>query len=224
MPDSCRMDDLQLVIFDCDGVLVDSEPIANRVLAQMISAEGMPMTTQTARANFQGMRLQDVPALVETGIGHALPPDWLEAYERKRSESFRRELTAVPGARHAVAEVRRAGCGACVASQAEISKTELSLELTGLRSLFRDAELFSATEVPQGKPHPDIFLHAAGALGAAPAQCLVVEDTVSGVTAARAAGIRVLGYTADSDAAALQAAGAETFASMYEVPRLAGLA
>jgi len=111
----------------------------------------------------------------------------------------------------------------CVASQGKLEKTRLSLELTGLRRLFGEDALFSAESVPRGKPHPDLFLHAAGTMGAEPAACAVVEDTPSGVTAAVAAGMRVIGYAADSDEAALRAAGAEIVHSLDEVPRLLGL-
>ncbi len=120
--------------------------------------------------------------------------------------------------------VAAAGVPVCVASQGKLEKTRLSLELTGLRQLFSDGALFSAHSVPRGKPHPDVFLHAARTMGAEPASCVVVEDSPSGVIAAVAAGMRVLGYTADSDETALRAAGAELVASLDEVPMLLGLA
>jgi HAD superfamily hydrolase (TIGR01509 family) len=129
----------------------------------------------------------------------------------------------VAGAAKAVARVVAAGIGVCVASQGKPEKIRLSLELTGLRNLFPGAALFSAYEVPRGKPHPDLFLRAASAMSADPARCVVVEDTPSGVTGAVAAGMRVLGYSADSDEPALRRAGAETFASMDELPGLLGL-
>jgi len=110
-----------------------------------------------------------------------------------------------------------------VASQGKLEKTRLSLELTGLRDLFAEQALFSAESVPRGKPHPDLFLHAAGAMGVEPAACVVVEDTPSGVTAAVAAGMRALGYGADSDEAALQRAGAEIVGSLDQLPGLLGL-
>jgi len=111
-----------------------------------------------------------------------------------------------------------------VASQGKPEKIRLSLELTGLRDLFPGTALFSAYEVPRGKPYPDLFLHAASEIGAEPARCAVVEDTPSGVTAAVAAGMRVLGYSADSDEPALRRAGAETFTSMDQLAGLLGLA
>jgi beta-phosphoglucomutase-like phosphatase (HAD superfamily) len=111
----------------------------------------------------------------------------------------------------------------CVASQGKLEKTRLTLGLTGLRELFGPGALFSAESVPRGKPHPDLFLHAASVMGSSPASSVVVEDTPSGVTAAVSAGMRALGYAADSDEVALREAGAETFHSLDELPRLLDL-
>ncbi len=217
------MDDLQLVIFDCDGVLVDSEVISNGVLAQMLSEEGLATTLVQARRDYQGMLLDDILRLAEAKLGRPLPADWLARYEQRRSQAFREELKPVRGAAGVAERITAAGVPLCVASQGKLEKTRLSLELTELRALFPDAALFSAHTVPRGKPHPDLFLHAASVMGAEPARCVVIEDTPSGVTAAVAAGMRVLGYTADSDETALREAGAELVASLDEVPRLLGL-
>lgn len=214
------MDEPRLVIFDCDGVLVDSETISNGVLARMLGEEGLTMTLAQARRDFQGLLLDEVVRSAEAKLGRALPVGWLERYERERAEAFCRELAPVPGAAETVARVRAAGVAVCVASQGKLEKTRLSLELTGLRDLFAEQALFSAHSVPRGKPHPDLFLHAARAMGAEPTACAVVEDTPSGVTAALAAGMRAIGYAADSDEAALRAAGAEIVHSLEEVPRL----
>ncbi len=218
------MDDLQLVIFDCDGVLVDSETISNGVLARMLSAEGLPTTLAEARRDYQGLLLAEVVLSAEAKLGRALPVGWLARYERERSEEFRRDLEAVPGAADVVARIAAAGVAVCVASQGKLEKTRLSLELTGLRDLFADGALFSAESVPRGKPHPDLFLRAASVMSAEPARCAVVEDTPSGVRAAVAAGMRALGYSADSDEAALRGAGAEIVSSLEHVPGLLGLA
>jgi HAD superfamily hydrolase (TIGR01509 family) len=214
------MEDLRLVIFDCDGVLVDSETISNDVLARLLSEEGLPTTLSQARRDYQGLLLGEVVRSAEAKLGHPLPAGWLARYERERSEEFRRELAPVPGAAVLVASVLAAGVAVCVASQGKLEKTRLSLELTGLRQLFDEQALFSAESVPRGKPHPDLFLNAARTMGAAPAACAVIEDTPSGVTAAVAAGMRVLGYAADSDEVALRAAGAEIVHSLGEVPGL----
>jgi HAD superfamily hydrolase (TIGR01509 family) len=215
--------DLQLVIFDCDGVLVDSEVISNGVLARMLSVEGLPTTLSEARRDYQGLLLGEVLASAEAKLGHALPDGWLTRYEQERAEVFRSELAPVPGAAEAVRRVRAAGISVCVASQGKLSKTRLSLELTGLRGLFAAEALFSAHSVPRGKPHPDLFLHAADAMGAEPGRCVVVEDTPSGVAAAVSARMRALGYIADSDEAALREAGAEVLRSLEELPALLGI-
>jgi beta-phosphoglucomutase-like phosphatase (HAD superfamily) len=112
----------------------------------------------------------------------------------------------------------------CVASQGKLEKTELTLRLTGLRDLFAEDALFSAYSVPRGKPHPDLFLHAAAAMRASPGRCVVVEDTTIGVIAARSAGMRTLAYAADADESALRAAGAEILRSLADIPALIGLA
>jgi HAD superfamily hydrolase (TIGR01509 family) len=212
--------DLQLVIFDCDGVLVDSEAISNGVLARMLTAEGLPTTLEQARSDYQGLMLSEVFDRAQQKLGRELANDWLAQYERERAEEFRRELRPVPGAAELVERIRACGVAVCVASQGKLEKTRLSLEITGLRHLFPERSLFSAYSVARGKPHPDLFLYAAAEMGAEAARCVVVEDTPSGVEAGVAAGMRVFGYTADSDEAALAQAGAEVFGWLGELPAL----
>jgi len=217
------MHDLQLVIFDCDGVLVDSEVISNEVLARTLTAEGLPTTLAQSRRDYQGLLLAEIDSRAQAKLGRPLTGGWIERYERDRTIAFRRELCAVPGVAEAVRRIAAAGVPVCVASQGKREKTRLSLKLTKLDGLFPDELLFSAYSVPRGKPHPDLFLHAAQAMAAEPSRCAVVEDTPSGVTAAVAAGMRVLGYAADSDATALRQAGAEVFESMEELAGVLGL-
>ncbi len=218
------MDGLELVIFDCDGVLVDSEVISNDVLARALTAEGLPTTLAEARRDYQGLLLADIVLCAQAKLGRALPEDWLQRYERDRAEAFHRELRPVPSAAEAVERISAAGVAVCVASQGKLEKTRLSLGLTGLRHLFRDEALFSTYSVPRGKPAPDLFLHAAAAMEAKPPHCAVVEDTPSGITAAVSAGMRALGYLADSEEDALRRAGAEVLRSLDELPLLLGLA
>ncbi len=218
------MPPLDLVIFDCDGVLVDSETISNEVLADALTAIGLPMTLAKSRREYQGWLLSDIVSHAEVKLGRPLPDGWVEHYERDRAEVFRRDLRPVAGAAEAVQRVAAAGVAVCVASQGKLSKTQLTLGLTGLRELFEEHALFSAQSVAHGKPAPDLFLHAADAMGATPSRCVVVEDTPSGVIAAVAAGMRALGYVADSDERALRAAGAEVLPSLHELPELLGLA
>jgi HAD superfamily hydrolase (TIGR01509 family) len=217
------MHGLQLVIFDCDGVLVDSEVISNEVLARALTEQGLPTTLAQSRRDYQGLLLADIDSRAQARLGRPLTPDWIERYERERTAVFRRELRAVPGVAEAARRIQAAGVAVCVASQGKLEKTRLSLKLTKLAPLFPDEALFSAYSVPRGKPHPDLFLHAAASMAAEPARCAVVEDTPSGVTAAVAAGMRAFGYAADSDEAALRRAGAETLLTMNELPSLLGL-
>jgi HAD superfamily hydrolase (TIGR01509 family) len=213
----------QLVIFDCDGVLVDSERISNEVLAGLLTAEGMPTTLAEARRAYQGLMLSEVGARAEASLGRRLPEGWLARFERERESAFRRELRPVAGAMEAVQRIAAARVPLCVASQGKLAKTRLSLVLTGLDRLFPDDGVFSAYSVARGKPAPDLFLHAARTMGAEAAGCVVVEDTPSGVRGAVAAGMRVIGYAADSDERALSEAGAEIVHSLEELPRLVGL-
>ncbi len=218
------MGDVELVIFDCDGVLVDSERISNDVLARLLSEEGLPTSLEQARAEYQGLLMREVIARAQECLGRALAPDWLARFEQRRAEVFARDLKPVSGAAEVLRCVRAAGVPCCVASQAKIEKTHMTLGLTGLRSLVSDNEIFSAEQVKRGKPYPDLFLHAARVMGADPSHCTVVEDTPSGVRAAVAAGMHALGYAADSDEAALSQAGAQTFLSLWALPGLLGLA
>jgi HAD superfamily hydrolase (TIGR01509 family) len=213
----------ELVIFDCDGVLVDSEPISNAVLAALLTAEGIPTTLAESRRAYQGLMLSEVLARAQETLGRPLREGFLETYERERDEAFRRELRPVAGAVEAVERISGAGIAVCVASQGKLAKTRVTLSVTGLDRLFTEEARFSAYSVARGKPAPDLFLHAAATMGAAPAGCVVVEDTPSGVTAAVAAGMRVLGYAADSDERALSDAGAEIVRSLGELPRSLGL-
>lgn len=213
-----------LVIFDCDGVLVDSEPISNRVLAELLTRCGLPTTTEQALAIYKGLIMRDVVARAEAQLGRALPADFVGRFETERADEFRRRLHSVPGAGAAVRAVRDAGVPVCVATQGKPEKTELTLGLTGLRKLFAPDAVFTSYGVARGKPFPDLFLHAAEAMGAPAAATAVVEDTPIGVAAGVAAGMRVLGYAADADPEALRAAGAEPFDDLGELPALLGLA
>ena len=215
---------LDLVIFDCDGVLVDSEPLSNAVLARALTRAGLPTSTEQAIATYKGLHIRDVLARAEASLGHALPDDFESGYEQDRAEAFRRELAPVAGAAQAVTAVRDAGVAVCVASQGKRSKTEMTLTLCGLRPLFGPDAVFSAHSVARGKPHPDLFLHAARTMGVPPEHSAVVEDTTIGVRAAVAAGMRTFGYAADSDAAALHSAGAEVIDDLAQLPARLGLA
>jgi HAD superfamily hydrolase (TIGR01509 family) len=217
------MQQITLVIFDCDGVLVDTETISSREMAVSIRRAGLQMDYEEVKATFKGESLANVAAAVEQRLGRALAAGWLDEFQARRAEAFRAGLRPVAGAQAVVEAVIEAGLDACVASQASLAKMHLTLGLTRLRSLFDDERLFSSDMVPRGKPAPDLFLHAAASLGHQPESCVVIEDGVAGVRAARAAGMRVIGYAADSDPAALLNAGAEIVHDMGEVPSLLGV-
>ncbi|HEV3093091.1 MAG TPA: HAD family hydrolase [Solirubrobacteraceae bacterium] len=214
---------IELVIFDCDGVLVDSITLACDLLATMLSEQGLATTPREARVRYGELLLADVVSIAERELGRTLPDDWLERYESRRADAFRAKLMPVPGAAETVLRVSAAGVGVCVASQGKLSKTRLSLELTGLSDLFSPSALFSAYSVPRGKPHPDVFLHAAAAMGVQPQRCVVVEDSPSGVRAAIAAGMRAIGYPADGEETVLRDAGAEIVNSLPQLPPLLGM-
>jgi HAD superfamily hydrolase (TIGR01509 family) len=212
-----------LVIFDCDGVLVDSEPISRRVLAESLTRAGLPTTAEEAGRDYFGPRLSEVVVRAETKLGRRLGSAWVDDFERRRAAAFRSELVAVAGVAAAIESIVAAGIPVCVASQAAAEKTRAKLELTGLATLFPDDTIFSAELVKRGKPAPDVFLHAAEAMGVAPESSVVVEDTPRGVAAGRRAGMRVLGFVSSGEPEVLQAAGAETLASMAELTGLLGV-
>ncbi len=215
--------DLQLVIFDCDGVLVDSELISCEVLAATLTREGLPTTPEEALREYKGLLLDDMAHLAQTRLGRPLSRGWIERFESDRLVAFDRELEPVSGAALAVERVKAAGLSVCVASQGKLEKTRLTLGLTGLLDLFPAGGLFSAYNVARGKPHPDLFLYAAATMGAEPACCAVIEDTVLGVTATVSAGMRALGYVAGGDEAELRRAGAEVMCSLDDLPTLLGI-
>jgi HAD superfamily hydrolase (TIGR01509 family) len=206
----------ELVIFDCDRVLVDSEATSTGVLADALTAAGLPTTTEHAHARYRGMLLSDIAADAHARAGVALPDRFWERYEHDRARAFERSLRPIDGAAEAVAAVKAAGISVCVALQGQRAKTELTLGLTDLRGLFADDAIFSAYDVPRGKPFPDLFLHAAAQMGTAVQRCVVVEDTTIGVRAAIAAGMRAIGLVADADAdiKPMRDLGADTITSL----------
>jgi len=215
---------VRLVIFDCDGVLVDSEPTSNRVMARAINDAGLSMTCEEVAEAFQGMRLCDMQREVERRLGRTLPATWLEEFERERAAAFEDELAPVDGIAEVLRTVCQAGTLYCVASQASTRKMELTLGLTGLHAFFEAQRIFSSTMVRRGKPAPDLFLHAAAKMGADADRCVVIEDGVAGAQGARRAGMRCLGYAPTQERRdALAAAGAETFSSMSQLTGLLGL-
>jgi HAD superfamily hydrolase (TIGR01509 family) len=206
----------ELVIFDCDGVLVDSEPIANRIFSEMLCEAGLPMDYEETVRTFMGRSMPVCVQIASERLGRPLPDGFVDDFRRRTTEAFRRELRAVPGVEAALDAL---GLPTCVASSGEHAKIRTTLGLTGLLGRF-EGRIFSAADVARPKPFPDLFLHAARSMGAAPERCVVVEDTAIGASAGAAAGMRVLGFARVSDPAALAAAGAQVFHDMAELPAL----
>jgi len=181
---------LGLVIFDCDGVLVDSEPLAMRVLIEAIARQGIEISAAAAFRDYLGRSLASISQSLADSHGMPLGPAALESMRTDLYALYRRELRATPGIRAAVESLR---VPFCVASSSSPERVAISLDVTGLRALF-GSRLYSATMVARGKPAPDLFLHAAHVLGVEPARCLVIEDSPAGILAARTAGMRVFAY------------------------------
>jgi HAD superfamily hydrolase (TIGR01509 family) len=207
---------IELVIFDCDGVLVDSERLANAVLAELLTEAGLPTTAEESIATYMGLSMASCVALVEERLGAPLPADFLDRYHADVFAAFDRELRSVDGIVDVLDQLR---WPTCVASSGEHERMRRTLGRTGLHERF-EGRIYSAAEVERGKPHPDLFLHAADGMGVDPSGCVVVEDSPYGVRGARAAGMTALGYAAMTPAAVLAAEGAETFLTMAELPAL----
>lgn len=215
------MDRPDLVIFDNDGVLVDSERLANGILAGLLTEYGLPYTLDQAVHEFMGGSMARVRASAEPRLGHALPADFEDRYHAQLFEAFA-GLTAVPGVPEVLDALDAAGTPYCVASSGTHERIRTALTTVGLYDRF-GGRVFSAQDVEHGKPAPDLFLHAARSCGAEPARCTVVEDSPLGVEAAGAAGMRVIGYAAMTPAARLAAADA-VVDKMGALPELLGLA
>lgn len=207
---------MKLVIFDCDGVLVDSEPLVNRIEAEYFTQLGVPMSAQEACARFKGKTVDQVAEALEQQIGRALPVTFGYEWAMGTALALVRELQPVAGIRNLIERVRAAGVQTCVASQSPSARVRLSLRVTGLEPYFGD-RVFTAEMAARPKPAPDLFLLAAQRMGVCPQDAVVVEDSPGGVRAATAAGMRVYGYAAAEDAAALRDAGAQVFFSMDEL-------
>jgi HAD superfamily hydrolase (TIGR01509 family) len=210
-----------LIIFDCDGVLVDSEPLAMRVLIAAIGAQGIAVTPEAAYRDFLGRSLASISTSLIDSHGAPLGPATLASMRGDLYALYRKELRASPGLPEVLDRLK---IPFCVASSSELERIRLSLEVTGLLAWF-EPHIFSASMVENGKPAPDLFLHAAREMGVAPARCLVIEDSPAGIMAARNAGMTVLGYTGGSHvapaglAAAIAALGPDgIFDDMHALP------
>jgi HAD superfamily hydrolase (TIGR01509 family) len=188
---------ISLVIFDCDGVLVDSEPIALEVLVDALALKGIVMDAEGAAERFLGRSIASMADVVRQEFGVEIDQEFLRQMREALYARFRRELQPIPGIGRVVAGLKARGISRCVASSSQRERIELSLAATGLLELF-EPSIFSATMVANGKPAPDLFLYAAAAMGTDPSACLVVEDSPAGIIAAKAAGMAVCAFTGGS--------------------------
>lgn len=214
------------VLFDCDGVLVDSEPITNGVLRDMLEESGWALSPAECMRIFVGKAVRDERALIEARTGKPLTEEWIAIFYARRNRRLAAELQAIPGAVGSVAALHASLNGrlAC-ASGADLAKVLLQLDMVGLLRYFGKA-VFSGHDLPRSKPAPDVYLAAAAHLGVPPAQCLVVEDTPTGVTAGIAAGATVWAYCPDPGhgPALLQAGAQRLFADMALLPEMVAAA
>jgi len=211
----------EAVLFDCDGVLVDSEPIVNRVLRDMLAERGWALTDEECMRIFVGKMVRDERDRIERETGQPLTEDWMAAFRERRNAALEQELLVVPNAHAAVHTVHeRLDARIACASGADRPKLELQLRKVGLYDYF-DGRIFSGHEMPRSKPHPDVYLAAAAALRAEPRRCAVVEDTLTGATAGLAAGATVFAYVPQGDAGPFHRAGvAAVFDDMAALPAL----
>ncbi|KAA5606289.1 HAD family hydrolase [Roseospira marina] len=187
---------VDLVIFDCDGVLVDSEPISTRILLESLTEAGLELTPDEIYSRFLGKSLASITAILRRDHGLRVDAGMLDRMRARLFAAFREELRPMAGMAETLA---RLPVPFCVASSSLVERMRLALEVTGLLSAF-EGRLFSASMVTRGKPAPDLFLYAAEQMGVAPDRCVVVEDSEAGVTAGQSAGMRVFGFVGGTHA------------------------
>ena len=215
------------ILFDCDGVLVDSEPLTHGVLIELFGETGWHLTLEQCMARFVGKAVRDERAAIEANMGQPLTEAWMADFYARRNQALSAHLQPMAGAAMAVAALhQRLGGRIACASGADRAKVELQLRKVGMLEWF-DGRIFSGQEMPRTKPAPDVYLAAAAALGVAPQRCVVVEDTVTGARAGLDAGAVVWGYApggpGHSSAEALRALGAvQVFSDMAQLPQLLG--
>jgi len=183
----------ELIIFDCDGVLVDSEPIANTVFAQYLTDLGLPTTPEEAIMRFKGRSLTSAMEMVAQDLSRPVPETFLDDMQAETYRLFETQLKAVQGAEEIVQWVQGQGYKTCIASSGDYEKMNVTLGITGLKAYF-EGRIFSSIEVKRGKPAPDLFVYAAAQMGVSTDQATVIEDSQAGVDAALAAGMKVFAY------------------------------
>jgi HAD superfamily hydrolase (TIGR01509 family) len=205
-----------LIIFDCDGVLVDSEPIANKILRDALSKNGLEMTTEKVIQKFVGRSMSSVISMSEELLGKKLPHNFLKVLQVQTFLAFKKNLKAIHKVESVIIELKRYDTKICIASSGSFDKINYTLGLTGLRHYFDDY-IFNSSQVPRGKPYPDIYLYAADQMEVEPAKCLVIEDSLPGVQGAVAAGMEVIAYSVLGEDENLRKAGGLVFSQMDEI-------
>jgi len=216
------MTTFDLVIFDCDGVLVDTETINNEVISQLLNEAGLEMSPEEVARRTTGLAYSEMWEMFEDEVPGSLPVDIEEQQLTLESERFRKELLPIPGAVETVRCLGAAGMPMCVASNGTREKMVVTLEVTGLAGYFGD-KFFGVNQVAHGKPAPDIYLLAARKMGVPPNRCVVIEDSYPGAQAGLAAGMTVLGYCPNKDIWGLEGLGIQTFSDMNVLPELLGV-
>ena len=207
----------ELIIFDCDGVLVDSEPISSRLIAEQLTELGLPISAQQFEERFAGTALSEIIKFYEEQTGKQVPSNFETVYRERSWTAFKAELQPIPGVRELLQEVN---IHKCVASNGPRKKISFNLNVTQLDHFFA-TNIFSAYDIQKWKPLPDLYLYAAKNMQVSPSKCVVVEDSIHGVKAAKAAGMRVIGYPGGATPAeVLSAGGAEIISDMRAVKSL----
>lgn len=206
----------RLIIFDCDGVLVDSEPLSAAVACEMVAELGLQMEVEDVLKRFNGRKVTDWVAEIETALGRPIAKSFIPEFRRRAAEKFRSSLLPVPGIRGVLEGLSKPYC---LASSGPLSKIHLTLTLTGLLNFF-EGKIFSGYEVGVWKPDPDLFLHAADAFGTSPRDCVVIEDSQAGIQAGLAAGMTVFHYNPMVKNLPVKHGGVLTFSSMDQLPAL----
>lgn len=211
----------KLIIFDCDGVLVDTEQLANGLIAQELSQNGLPMTKQEAMDLFVGGTMINVFETARTK-GANIPDNWVDIFYEKLYAKLRQGVEPIKGIKHILDLLQQKNTAFCVASNGSEEKMEITLGNNGLMQYFQNA-VFSAHTLGIAKPDPGLFSHAAKTMGFDPQDCVVIEDSVSGVKAAKAANMKCFGYCEESNPETLKAEDAIPFFDMHDLPKLLNL-
>lgn len=208
----------KLIIFDCDGVLVDTERLTNGLIAKNLTQNGLPLTTQETMDLFVGGSMVNVHTVARS-MGAKIPDDWVEKLYIELYALLKKGVEPISGIVELLELLQKNNIATCVGSNGSDEKMGITLGENGLMQFFPNA-IFSAHTLGISKPDPGLFLHAAKTMGVEPKDCVVIEDSVSGVKAAKAANMKCFGYCADSDANKLKAENAIPFYDMHDLPKL----